>query len=553
MRMAVGRRPAPASIAPRRAERGSAHGPSAGRLRAVAVAGGRRLAHERGDQLGPRVGLGVPLDPEGEAARRVLDRLGQVVEGAPARLHEALTQPRDGLVVVRLGGVVDLAGGARGERAVGEAHPVVRPVEGARDAAVVLVADVVGQVLDQRAPARDVHELHPAADAQQRDVALERPARERDLELVALRPGALRGRMRRLAVGRGVDVGPAREDEPVEDVEQLVGILHRPWIGRQHERETARALDRVDVGAVEQVRLGVPHRPARALESGADADPGSPRHASRLSVASAPMPETVTVSRGASNGALLRIELNRPESMNAWDKQLGLDLRAAVEEAADDESVRAVTITGAGRGFSSGADLKAGFEPTPEGHPDVGSALRDRYHPIISTIRRMPKPVLAAVNGPAVGIGCSLALACDLIVARESAYFLLAFVNIGLVPDGGSSLFIPARIGHTRASEMAMLGERIHAPQALDWGLINRVATDDAFDAEVDALTERLATGPTRAYAGAKRQLNAWIYAGMDEQLELEAATQQEMAASGDFMEGVQAFLAKRAPDFTGS
>jgi 2-(1,2-epoxy-1,2-dihydrophenyl)acetyl-CoA isomerase len=265
------------------------------------------------------------------------------------------------------------------------------------------------------------------------------------------------------------------------------------------------------------------------------------------------MGETVTVTRGASNGAEMRIVLNRPETMNAWDVQFGRDLLAAVEAAAEDDSVRAVTITGAGRGFSSGADLKAGFDPTPEGHPDVGTALRDRYHPIITTVRQMPKPVLAAVNGPAVGIGCSLALACDLIVARESAYFLLAFVNIGLVPDGGSSLFIPARIGHTRATEMAMLGERIHAPQALDWGLINRVATDDAFDAEVDALSERLATGPTRAYAGAKRQLNAWSYAGMDEQLELEAATQQEMAASGDFMEGVQAFLAKRPPAFKGS
>ena len=265
------------------------------------------------------------------------------------------------------------------------------------------------------------------------------------------------------------------------------------------------------------------------------------------------MGETVTVTRGASNGAEMRIELNRPETMNAWDVQFGRDLLAAVEAAAEDDSVRAVTITGAGRGFSSGADLKAGFDPTPEGHPDVGTALRDRYHPIITTVRQMPKPVLAAVNGPAVGIGCSLALACDLIVARESAYFLLAFVNIGLVPDGGSSLFIPARIGHTRATEMAMLGERIHAPQALDWGLINRVATDDAFDAEVDALSEQLATGPTRAYAGAKRQLNAWIYAGLDEQLELEAATQQEMAASGDFMEGVQAFLAKRPPAFKGS
>lgn len=265
------------------------------------------------------------------------------------------------------------------------------------------------------------------------------------------------------------------------------------------------------------------------------------------------MAETVTLTRGASNGAELRIELNRPESMNAWDVQLGLDLREAVEAAAEDDSVRSVTITGAGRGFSSGADLKAGFEPTPEGHPDVGTALRDRYHPIITTIRRMPKPVLAAVNGPAVGIGCSLALACDLIVARESAYFLLAFVNIGLVPDGGSSLFIPARVGHTRAAEMAMLGERIPAAKALEWGLINRVAADDAFEAEVDALAERLATGPTRSYAGSKRQFNAWIYPRMDEQLELEAATQQEMAASGDFMEGVQAFLAKRPPEFKGS
>jgi len=126
-------------------------------------------------------------------------------------------------------------------------------------------------------------------------------------------------------------------------------------------------------------------------------------------------------------------------------------------------------------------------------------------------------------------------------------------VNIGLVADGGSSLLIPERVGFARAAEMAMLGERVTAGKALEWGLINRVAPDDAFEAEVDALAERLATGPTRSYAGAKRQLNAWIYPRMDEQLELEAATQQEMAASADFIEGVQAFLAKRAPDFTGS
>jgi 2-(1,2-epoxy-1,2-dihydrophenyl)acetyl-CoA isomerase len=161
--------------------------------------------------------------------------------------------------------------------------------------------------------------------------------------------------------------------------------------------------------------------------------------------------------------------------------------------------------------------------------------------------------VLAAVHGPAVGIGLSLALAADLVVASESAYFLLAFVNIGLVPDGGSSLFVPTRIGFARAIEMAMLGERVPAPKALEWGLINRVVADDAFDEEVRAMTERLASGPTRSYAGTKRQLNAWLYTRMDEQLELEADIQQEMAATGDFMEGVAAFTQKRSAGFTGA
>jgi 2-(1,2-epoxy-1,2-dihydrophenyl)acetyl-CoA isomerase len=259
--------------------------------------------------------------------------------------------------------------------------------------------------------------------------------------------------------------------------------------------------------------------------------------------------ETVTLDR---RGAELRIVLNRPDVMNAWDKQLGIDLLAAVNEAAGDASVRAVVITGAGRAFSSGADLKAGFDPTPEGHPDVGTALRERYHPIIEGVRRMPKPVLAAVNGPAVGIGCSLALCCDLVVARESAYFLLAFINIGLVPDGGSSLLVPERVGLARAAEMAMLGERIGARQALEWGLVNRVTSDDEFDGVVDELATRLAAGPTAAYAGAKEQLNQWLFSRMEAQLELEAAVQQRAAASADFKEGVLAFLQKRPAAFEG-
>jgi 2-(1,2-epoxy-1,2-dihydrophenyl)acetyl-CoA isomerase len=259
--------------------------------------------------------------------------------------------------------------------------------------------------------------------------------------------------------------------------------------------------------------------------------------------------ETLQVER---RGGELRITLDRPEAMNAWNTRFGDELKAVVEEAAGDLEVRAVTITGAGRAFSSGADLKAGFEPTPEGHPDVLTPLTERYHPIIAAIRRMPKPVLAAVNGPAVGIGASLAFAADIVIARESAYFMLAFVNIGLVPDGGSSLFVPERAGFARAMSMAMLGERVGARQALEWGLITRVAADDAFEAEADELAQKLATGPTRAYAGIKRQLNAWAFARMDEQLDLEASIQQESAASGDFLEGVQAFLEKRPAAFGG-
>jgi 2-(1,2-epoxy-1,2-dihydrophenyl)acetyl-CoA isomerase len=262
--------------------------------------------------------------------------------------------------------------------------------------------------------------------------------------------------------------------------------------------------------------------------------------------------DTVNVHRA---GGAAKIELNRPEALNAWNGQFGIDLLAAITAVAHDDGVRAVMITGAGRAFSSGADLKdlsGREERTPEGHPNVHKVLTERYHPIITQIRTMPKPVLAAVNGPAVGIGLSLALASDLILAKESAYLLLAFVNIGLVPDGGSSLFVPARVGFARASEMAMLGERIAAPQALEWGLLNRVVPDEDFEAEAHALLERLATGPTRSFAGTKRQLNNWLYARMEEQLALEADVQQEMAGSTDFTEGVVAFVEKRQATFEG-
>jgi 2-(1,2-epoxy-1,2-dihydrophenyl)acetyl-CoA isomerase len=258
--------------------------------------------------------------------------------------------------------------------------------------------------------------------------------------------------------------------------------------------------------------------------------------------------ETVNLYR---RGPGAKIELNRPERMNAWNEQFSFDLLAAIREVTDNPEVRAVVVTGAGRAFSSGADLKDASERG--GSFDVYEELTERYHPLITGIRLMPKPVVAAVNGPAAGIGMSLALACDLVVAAESAYFSLAFVNIGLVPDGGSSLFVPSRVGFARAAELAMLGERLDARKAVDWGLINQVFPDSEFAGRADALLDRLAAGATKSYAGTKRQLNHWLYERMDAQLEFEAGIQREMAASGDFAEGVAAFVAKRPARFTGS
>jgi 2-(1,2-epoxy-1,2-dihydrophenyl)acetyl-CoA isomerase len=248
-----------------------------------------------------------------------------------------------------------------------------------------------------------------------------------------------------------------------------------------------------------------------------------------------------------------RLTLNRPDTLNAWTADFGKELKSVIEGDAADPSVRAVLVTGAGRGFSSGADLKEGFDPADDGMPDVRKELHEVYHPIIAGMRRLEKPVVAAVNGPAVGIGASLAFACDLVLAAESAFFGLAFVNIGLMPDGGSTLFVPTAVGKARAFQMALLGERVPAAQALAWGLVNAVHPDDALMDEAEALAAKLAAGPTRSYASSKRALNNMLYPDLQGQLDLEAELQHELARTTDFAEGVAAFVEKRDPAFKGS
>jgi 2-(1,2-epoxy-1,2-dihydrophenyl)acetyl-CoA isomerase len=253
------------------------------------------------------------------------------------------------------------------------------------------------------------------------------------------------------------------------------------------------------------------------------------------------------------SGPIGRLTLNRPETLNAWTSELGAELRSAIEGEATEESVRAVLIMGAGRGFSSGADLKAGFDPAEDGRPNIRKELRDVYHPAIAGVRRLAKPVVAAVNGPAVGIGCSLALACDLVLAAESAFLSLGFVNIGLMPDGGSTAFVPAAVGKARAFQMALLGERIPATQALEWGLVNWVHPDEELMDAANDLVARLAEGPTRSYAATKQALNRSIYGDLDGQLELEAELQHALGRSHDFREGALAFVEKRPPAFSGT
>lgn len=250
------------------------------------------------------------------------------------------------------------------------------------------------------------------------------------------------------------------------------------------------------------------------------------------------------------DGGVLTLTLNRPDSYNACNEQMTTDLQAALKEAEKDPSVRAVILTGAGKAFCSGQDLKDA--PSSNGRRSLADSLERRYNPIIRRLAAMPKPIVAAINGVAAGAGCSLALACDIKLAAEGTYLLQAFVNIGLVPDSGSSYFLVRAAGYARAFEIASLGEKVPVERAAELGLINRVVAADALSTEARALAERYASGPTRAYGYIKKMLHRAQHTSLDEALDYEVFMQEAAGRTEDYREGVASFVEKRKPSFTG-
>ncbi len=254
--------------------------------------------------------------------------------------------------------------------------------------------------------------------------------------------------------------------------------------------------------------------------------------------------------RREREGSFLILTLDRPERLNALSTQMLGALKGELDRAADPAAgIRALVLTGAGRAFSSGADLA---ESPAGGTIDLSTTLRERYAPVIERLVSLPFPVIAAVNGVAAGAGMSLALACDFILAARSSYFLQAFVNIGLVPDAGSTWFLPRLVGPARARRLMMLGERLEAERAMEWGLVQEVVADDDLMARTRDFAGSLAEGPTRALAGIRTLLRQSLESDLPAQLEHEAVTQGLMGRTRDFFEGVSAFLQKRPARFRG-
>jgi 2-(1,2-epoxy-1,2-dihydrophenyl)acetyl-CoA isomerase len=250
-----------------------------------------------------------------------------------------------------------------------------------------------------------------------------------------------------------------------------------------------------------------------------------------------------------TDGSVLKIKLNRPDKFNSFNREMALQMQDALDKAGSDKSIRAIFITGEGKAFCAGQDLGEAIDPKG---PGLEKIVREHYNPIIKKIRTIEKPFVCAINGVAAGAGANIALACDIVLAGNSATFLQAFVKIGLIPDSGGTFFLPRLVGFQRASALMMLGEKISASDAFQMGMIYKVCDDDKLQNEALGIAKTLSGMPTKGIGLTKRLLNDSMFNSLEKQLDNEGKLQVEASNSFDYNEGVKAFLEKRKPVFKG-